>query len=185
MRRCVLVAALAGICVAVALATPIIPHTYPLYKQCDPRWGNDIMVTTTVCKVGCLMSSTSMAIGYHQITIDGQTSNPGTFNAWLKANGGYDSSNDFEETVVGKLNPSIQYVGPIHSGDALSRQDIQKMIANDKVALIFNVDQGHHFVLGTGWDSTNQDLFYVNDPGFDRAAYNYSDFVGYRVFGFN
>ena len=22
----------------------IIPLTYPLYKQCDPRWGNDTIV---------------------------------------------------------------------------------------------------------------------------------------------
>jgi DNA-binding beta-propeller fold protein YncE len=34
-----------------------IPVQYPTYKQCDAAWGNDIMVNTTLCKVGCLMSS--------------------------------------------------------------------------------------------------------------------------------
>jgi hypothetical protein len=45
-------------------------------------------VTTTVCDVGCLMSSISMAIGENNILIAGQTSNPGTLNAWLRTNNG-------------------------------------------------------------------------------------------------
>jgi hypothetical protein len=44
--------------------------------------------TTTVCAVGCLMSSISMAIGENNILIQGQVSNPGTLNAWLRANNG-------------------------------------------------------------------------------------------------
>ena len=28
-----------------------IPRQYPTYKQCDPKWGSNLMVTTTVCKV--------------------------------------------------------------------------------------------------------------------------------------
>lgn len=46
-----------------------VPKSYPLYKQCNASWGNDIIETTTVCKVGCLMSSTSMALAGHTITI--------------------------------------------------------------------------------------------------------------------
>ena len=38
------------------------PHDYPLYKQCDSRWGSDIIVSKTVCQVGCLMSSISMGL---------------------------------------------------------------------------------------------------------------------------
>ena len=32
-------------------ANVTVPHHYPLYKQCNSSWGNDIMVTTTICKV--------------------------------------------------------------------------------------------------------------------------------------
>src|SRR4051812_12239782 len=73
----------------------IIPFKYPLYKQCDPRyvannvlihdlkliiykknkfgcrWGNNMMENITVCSVGCLMSSVSMALGGHEILIAG------------------------------------------------------------------------------------------------------------------
>ena len=75
-----------------------IPFGYPLYKQCNSSWGQDVMVTTTICKVGCLMSSTSMALAGNSILIDGKIpANPGTVNTWLKDNNGYDSTNDFEE----------------------------------------------------------------------------------------
>lgn len=43
-----------------AIAT--IPFNYPMYKQSDPRWGKDIMVNKTISEVGCLMSSTAMAL---------------------------------------------------------------------------------------------------------------------------
>ena len=106
----------------------VIPSQYPLYKQCDPRWGNNTIVrrdciravmiatasakahvlpiptlwsftvavllwlgqeTTTVCAVGCLMSSISMAIAQKNIQISGQTSDPGTLNAFLRTHNGY------------------------------------------------------------------------------------------------
>jgi hypothetical protein len=37
---CVLVLVFVSTCLA---ADPNIPFVYPLYKQCDPRWGNDLM----------------------------------------------------------------------------------------------------------------------------------------------
>lgn len=37
---------------------PVIPRVYPLYKQCNSSWGDDVMEHDTICQVGCLMSST-------------------------------------------------------------------------------------------------------------------------------
>ena len=36
----------------------------PLYKQCDARWGSNIIGSgpDTICRVGCLMSSVAMAL---------------------------------------------------------------------------------------------------------------------------
>lgn len=48
--------------------------------------------------------------------------------------------------------------------------------------VIGNVNAGGHFVLLTGYASDN-DTFYVNDPGYSRASYSYkTDLVGYRIF---
>ena len=44
------------------------------------------------------------------------------------------------------------------------------------------VMNGRHFVLVVGYSKTVDGLFYVNDPGFDRDTYNYSDIVGWRIF---
>jgi hypothetical protein len=46
------------------------------------------MQTVTICDVGCLMSSTSMAIGGKRISIENATSTPGTLNAFLRKVGG-------------------------------------------------------------------------------------------------
>jgi hypothetical protein len=89
----------------VASASLTIPWTYPLYKQCDNAWGNDMMGNKTVCAVGCLMSSTSSGLAGTGIQIESATASPGTLNAWLKANEGYDN-NSFIESVLPTLDPA-------------------------------------------------------------------------------
>jgi hypothetical protein len=42
--------------------------------------------------------------------------------------------------------------------------------------------QGKHFVLVTGWSHEHPTTFTINDPGFDRATYDLSDIVGWRIF---
>ena len=40
-----------------------------------------------------------------------------------------------------------------------------------------------HFVLVIGWDASDQDTLYVNDPYFLRESYSYAkDIVGWRLF---
>ena len=47
------------------------------------------------------MSSTSMALAQRGINVSGVPSTPGSLNAWLLANGGYDTgSDDLEEAKV-------------------------------------------------------------------------------------
>ena len=59
----------------------IVPRAYPLAKQCDPAWAADVIHIKTVCAVGCLLSSTAMALRQHGINIDGKIATPGTLNA--------------------------------------------------------------------------------------------------------
>src|SRR5688572_9811135 len=76
-------------------ATPIIPHQYPLYMQCDPRWANNFMGGNstpfdTVCAQGCAMSSLAMALNGRNYTMpNGSAPTPGTLNNWLRYNNGY------------------------------------------------------------------------------------------------
>ena len=54
--------------------------------------------------VGCLMSSTSMALAGHGIDVGGKGANPGSLNAWLRAHNGYTPTNDFEESALDSVS---------------------------------------------------------------------------------
>jgi hypothetical protein len=156
----------------------------PLFKQCDPRWGDDVIETTTVCKVGCLMSSIASALAGHGILVDGQSSNPGTLNAWLRSNGGYDKNNDLEEGVIPKLSARVSWTcgwcGAFRNATVFSIGDIAQQLEQGHV-IIANVDAGGHFVVVTGYNVTD-DVVFVNDSGFTRNCYPMSQVVGWRIF---
>lgn len=162
-----------------------IPFTYPFYKQCDNNWGNDIMVTKTICSVGCLMSSTSMAIYGTNILINNNQSNPQQLNNWCKNTPNcYDDSNDLSEVVVTQIDPSRIFwddVTSMHRTNDLSFETIISYLQKGRI-VIANVNSGHHFVLVTGYSTTGDNTYYVNDPGYDRNTYTYSEVVGYRIF---
>ena len=165
-----------------------VPFVYPLFSQCDKVWGDDMMVTKTVCDVGCLMSSTSMALSGTGILIPTTStsvtqSNPGSLNTWLKANGGYDDSNDFIESVAHEIDTSRVFwpSDAMHSTNDLSFATIVGYLEKGRI-VIANVNSGHHFVLVVGY-SADGDTLIVNDPGYDRDAYSYGkDIVGWRLF---
>jgi hypothetical protein len=79
-----------------------IPH----YFQCDSRWGNDIIgkmnvskgEDSTICRVGCAMTSLSMLLASINTTTSWLLENrsvvtPKTFNTWLQQHNGYDCVN--------------------------------------------------------------------------------------------
>ena len=166
------------------LSTVIIPHKFPLYKQCDPRWGSQVMEPPiTVCQAGCLMSSTSMALNGYGIGINGSVADPGTFNQWLRTHDGYTKESDFIETVISNLSPRAHYVGPFPP--SFSRQEIESKLSQKGTIMIANVMHGHHFVLVTGWNTSMPSSWLVNDPGFNRNYYDNSDIVGWRIFHFD
>lgn len=164
------------------------PFDYPMLKQCVDPWGDDLMVTKTICQVGCLMSSTSMGLAGTDIQIPADTdnlvdANPGTLNKWLQDNGGYDDDNDFIEPVAVNINPD-RIVWPddaMHKTNDLDYDTVKEYLDAGRI-VIGNVMEGHHFVLLTGY-STDGDTFAVNDPGFNTLTYSYKeDIVGYRIF---
>lgn len=149
-------------------------RSYPMYKQCDSRWGSEQLGTSanTICKAGCLMSSVAMALSGI-----GKNYNPGTLNTWLKGHGGYVSGDLF---VWGSVSPlGLSYVGKVaNSGIAGA------LGANEIV--ILNVHNGGHWVLAT---SMSGSTISVNDPGYSTTSYTLSEIVAnnsglYRVSGF-
>lgn len=66
--------------------TLVDTRTYPIFKQCNPQWGNQQYdySSETICQAGSLLSSLAMGLAG-----TGNNFNPGTLNQWLKKNDGY------------------------------------------------------------------------------------------------
>ena len=163
-------------------------NVYPVYKQCDPRWGSNVMGGDgdTICQVGCLMSSISSAIAGTGIQISNSTSTPATLNTFLRNNNGYATgTSDLRESQVPLVSPGrITWPSDgMHTSNDISFATIMEYIDRKVPRIVIaNVMQGEHFVLIVGYRSDNDTLI-VNDSGFNRNSYSYSnDVVGWRLF---
>ena len=68
------------------------------------------MESQTICDVGCLLSSVSMAFTFYHVRVNDKPVDPGTLNTWLKENGGYLSNDELIETTLEQLS-GIHYKG--------------------------------------------------------------------------
>jgi len=177
MKLAVLITLLVFVCVGAALERPGITSpdiNWVLYKQCDSTWGSEELGTCsqdTICIAGCAMSSVAMYLA----TL-GWKGNPGTLNAWLDKNGGYESGCLIEWGVVDKLNFTT-----CMGHESASYSEICSGAAAEH-GVIINVRNGEHWVLVTGCPSGSTTVLNVNDPGFNQATYLMSDVVGMVVY---
>ena len=118
------------------------------------------------------MTSVSSAMAGLGLTINGQTANPETLNAWLLKNGGY-VSNLFSLGAVGKLGLKYQ-------NKSSSSADIKKAIRDNKV-VVLNVNGGGHWVLATGIQGNT---YTVNDSGSSKTSFPFSGVTQAAIFTF-
>ena len=132
---------------------------FPYYSQCDSRWKNDRLGTSsdTLCSAGCLVSSVAMMLAGYNVKVNGADATPQTLNTWLTANGGYAQGNLFVWGSVGKLGFS-------YTGRFTSVSDIKSKMNQGQICIL-NVNNGGHWVLATGSDANG---FSVQDPGFGK-----------------
>ncbi|CAI2381372.1 unnamed protein product [Moneuplotes crassus] len=135
----------------------------PVYRQCDKRWGSDYMGDKTICQVGCLMSSMSMALAGLGRTINGETVNPGNFNQWLRENDGYNGNLFRWSRMHAGFN--LKYLGKKEGGD----HDVDK----DHLTII-NVHDGSHWVYVV---SKSGSTYEVVDSAFPTSTYESSEVV--------
>jgi len=146
----------------------------PLFKQCAPpaaSWNSATLGTCswTICQKGCAISSVSMYLRKRGLNTD-----PGQLNTWLKANGGYADGCDL-------------YWGKVDSLGKTRCQGFQSGTyaqacswISSGYGVILNVENGGHWVLGTGCDGKGN--VYVNDPGYNRSYYPYTQVVNRVVY---
>jgi len=147
--------------------------SFPLFKQCDSRWGSHRIGTSskTICQVGCLMTSVSMVLNGMGKSINGKKMNPDVLNNYLTKNGGYVSGDEFVWSKVDSFG--LKFI----TNSCPRSQVISKFNAGDIV--ILNVRGGSHWVLMTGHSGNT---LKVNDPGFSVSSYSLNDVVAAGVY---
>jgi len=151
-----------------------------LYKQCDPKWGQHKLGTSTntICSAGCAMSSVAMALISHNISIDSRTIvNPESLNSWLTSHGGYADKDLIEWN-------SVHVLGKVKVLAITEKESVQKLkdYVSSCHAVIANVRHGSHWVLLTGF--AGGEAFFVNDPGFDQRTYTRQEMLRFVIYSF-
>ncbi|KNC54980.1 uncharacterized protein AMSG_10226 [Thecamonas trahens ATCC 50062] len=173
MKGAILLTVLAVV-VTLSVARHVIPHDHwPMFKQCDPRWGNerlgDAGSPNTICQAGCAMTSTTMALAHFNTTVDKHGVNPGTVNSWLVKHGGFADKDLIIWSAVSGLG--TMKVDTILQSPSAS---VVHGYINKGHPVIMHVRDNTHFVLGIGYDSENPNMIVVNDPAFTTTEYNLS-----------
>jgi len=174
-----------------AIVIPTVtPFTYPFYTQCDPKWSSMVLQQDDICKVGCFLTSISMALAGRGIKIPkGIVANPGTLNNWLRNQtnpAGYLPVDILNTPVLTNISPKISLgTDYMHRTNDLKASDVVRLMQNGKV-VIANVHSGKHFVLLTGYPKTgpysNFTVFAAQDPAKFATGYSHNEIAGFRIF---
>jgi hypothetical protein len=182
-------AALAGaIAVASALASPLADSadssmSIATMGQQDPAWAGAPLgssPTETIGSAGCAITAVTMMLRYYGIDTD-----PGAFNAWLAANGGYAYDDQLIWDAVTRYSGGrVAFSGWIGPDLGIIEAELD---AGRPVVAEVHLGGNQHFILLTGY-STDGGLE-LNDPWFndsvrlgDRYASPGWDIVSIRTF---
>jgi len=166
---------------ALAAGKAVIPcGTWSHYYQCDSRWANDPLGTSTVdtiCSAGCALTSTTMALYKYNTVVNNDIAYPPNLNNWLIANGGYVQKDLLVWASISKLGTlcMLKYV------QSLSISEIKTDIQNCW-PIVINVRSGSHWVLVIGYDDSDSTIVYVNDPAYSNTYYALSGVSNYVVY---
>lgn len=145
--------------------------TISVMRQQDPAWAGAPLGTSqadTIGSAGCAITSVTMMLRYYGINTD-----PGAFNSWLTANGGY----AFDDALV--WDAVTTYAGGRVAFSGWLGADLGAILneleAGRPVVAEVRLDGNQHFVLLTGY--TQDGGFIINDPWFGDSM-NFADRYG-------
>jgi len=177
-----------AIAVTIALSNPLGASAEnaieigPMSQQ-DGAWAGARLgssPTETIGSAGCAIAAVTMMLRYYGINVD-----PGTFNAWLTANGGY----AFDDMLI--WNAVTTYSAGRVTFSGWSGPDLgvieAELDAGRPVVAEVHLAGNQHFILLTGY--TAEAGILINDPWFGdsvslaaRYTESGSDIVSIRTF---
>lgn len=139
------------------LFSSVLGRSYPLFKQCDPRWSNQQIGTSsnTICKSGDSLTSLCMAL----VGIN-RNFNPSTLNNWLKQHNCYVNG---DQIIWGCVLPEI-----LRFRGKLPNSKVKQSLDGGDIVII-TVHNGSHKCLAHGYSSSE---ILVNDPGYTVTSYS-------------
>ncbi|HXN02182.1 MAG TPA: C39 family peptidase [Candidatus Dormibacteraeota bacterium] len=177
-----------AIALAAGLGAPVVAAadnsiTIPAMSQQDGAWAGAPLgssATDTIGSAGCAITAVTMMLRHYGIDTD-----PGTFNTWLTANGGYAYD---DQLIWGAVTT---YAGGLVAFSGWFGPDLGliqgELDAGRPVVAEVQLSGNQHFVLLTGYASTGG--FVINDPWFadnvrfvDRYGDPSSGIVSIRTF---
>jgi hypothetical protein len=163
-------AALAGIiAVAFALAGPVAASadgsmTIAVMSQQDGAWAGAPLgssPTETIGSAGCAITAVTMMLRYY-----GMNTDPGAFNAWLNANGGYAYDDQLIWDAVTRYSGGrVGFSGWIGPDLGIIEGELD---AGRPVVAEVSLGGNQHFILLTGY--TVDGGIEINDPWFNDAV---------------
>jgi hypothetical protein len=170
LGRSLRAAALAGaIAVAFALGGPVAASadssiSIAVMGQQDPAWASAPLgssPTETIGSAGCAITAVTMMLRYYGVDTD-----PGIFNAWLTANGGYAFSDQLIWDAV------TRYAGGRLAFSGWTGPDMNiirgELDAGRPLVAEVRLGANQHFVLVTGY--TQDGGVVINDPWFTDSV---------------
>ncbi len=171
MRTIIAIIAILALTQSVLSASCKVSRSCPLYKQCDPAWGNNRLGdSSTICKVGCLMSAVAMGMAGAGKNINGARPTPATLNQFLLANKGY--------TGIGYMWRAVERFGMVWEGWSNNKAVINAALCANKI-VILHVNGGRHWVLATGF---TDNVYQVQDAGYNRGTYTAGEVVSSGIY---
>jgi hypothetical protein len=163
-------AALAGaIAVAAVLGSPLgaaadSSMSIAVMGQQEAAWGGAPLgtsVTDSVASAGCAITSVTMMLRYY-----GMNTDPGAFNAWLTANGGYAYDDQLIWDAVTRYSGGrVGFSGWLGADLGAIQAELD---AGRPVVAEVRLGGNQHFVLLTGY--TTEGGILINDPWFGDSV---------------
>jgi hypothetical protein len=155
----------AAIALACALNGPVTASadssmSIAVMSQQDGAWAGAPLggsATDTIGSAGCAITAVTMMLRYY-----GMNTDPGAFNAWLTANGGYAFDDQLIwDAVTGYSGGRVTFSGWIGPDMSVIRDELD---AGRPVVAEVRLGANQHFVLLTGY--TQDGGVFINDPWF-------------------
>jgi hypothetical protein len=153
-----------AIALAAGLGAPVVAAadnsmTIPAMSQQDGAWAGEPLgssATDTIGSAGCAITAVTMVLRHYGIDVD-----PGSFNTWLAANGGYAYDDQLIwGAVTTYTSGRVAFSGWFGPDLGLIQGELD---AGRPVVAEVQLNGNQHFVLLTGY---GVDGFVINDPWF-------------------